>query len=105
MVVCSKCGSKLQYRKIFVLTNENTITCQVCSSRLRVRNKNVNSIIGLVGGGLGGGLGAFLLISWVLTSNVLYLILVPILFVTDILGALFFVDKYVEVELENSLKH
>jgi hypothetical protein len=104
LVICPKCGNKLQYRKVFFLTNINAITCQVCSSRLRVKNTNVSSVIGGVGGGLGGGLGAFLIISWFLTRNVLFLGLIAILFVPLLVISFLIVAKYVKVELEADSK-
>ncbi len=76
----------------------------MCSSRLRVKNKNVNSAIGGVGGGLGGGLGAFLTISWLLTGNVLYLGLLAILLTTGCIIPLLIANKYVKVELEAGSK-
>ena len=105
MVVCPKCGNKLQYRKVFFLSNLNAITCQVCSSRLRAKNKTVNSAIGGIFGGLGGGLGAFLAISWFLTGNVLFLGLITILFAMILVIPLLLVDKYVKVELEAGSKN
>ena len=104
MVVCPKCGNKLQYRKVFFLTNLNAITCQVCSSRLRVKNKNINSLIARVCGGLAIGFVPFLTISWFLTKNVFYLGLEVTLLIIDFLVALLLVDKYVKVELETPLK-
>jgi DNA-directed RNA polymerase subunit RPC12/RpoP len=53
LVFCPSCGSKIQDRKLLFLTNLNAIRCQVCSSKLRVRNKNVNSVIGGAGGAVG----------------------------------------------------
>ena len=100
MVVCPTCGNKLQYRKVLFLTNRNAITCQVCSSRVRVKNKDVSSVIGAVGGGLGGGLGAFFASSWVLTGNMLYLGLIAILLTADCVVSLLVEYKYVKVELK-----
>ena len=104
MVVCPKCGNKLQYRRVFFLTNRKAITCQACSSKVRVKNKDLNSAIGAVGGGLGGGLGAFFAASWVLTSNVLYLGLIAILLMSDSVVSLLIANKYVKAELEAPLK-
>jgi DNA-directed RNA polymerase subunit RPC12/RpoP len=104
LVVCPKCGNKLQYRKVFFLTNLNAITCQVCSSRLRVKNKNINSVIAAVGGGLAAGFVPFFTISWALTKNVFYLGLSVTLLIIDFLVALLLIDKYVKVELETPLK-
>jgi hypothetical protein len=100
LVICPKCGNKLQYRKIIFLTNLNAITCQVCSSKLRVKNKEISSIIGGVGGGLGGGLGGWLLISWFLSRNILFLVLTATLFALLLVIPFVLFDKYVKLELE-----
>lgn len=100
MVICPKCGNKLQYRKIFFLTNLNAITCPVCSSKLRVKNKEVNSLIG----GLGAVFGSLLIISWFSAHNVLFSALTAIFFAIVLVTLLLLVDKYVKVELESGLK-
>jgi len=100
LVVCPKCVNKLQYRKVFFLTNHNAITCQVCSSWLHVKNKDVNSVIGGFGGGLGGGLGAFCGSSWAFTHNILYLELMAILLITISIVSSLLANKYVKVELK-----
>jgi len=76
----------------------------VCSSKLRVKNREVGSLIGGVGGGLGGGLGAFLLISWSLTGNVLFLGLIATLFTLVLAIPFLLFDKYVKLELEVASK-
>jgi hypothetical protein len=102
LVVCPYGGNKLQNRKIFFLTNLNSITCQACTSRVKVKNKGTNSGIGAVGGGLTGGIGALLLISWLFTKNPLYLgLLIPLLIV-GVTIAIILVDRYIEVELDRS---
>jgi DNA-directed RNA polymerase subunit RPC12/RpoP len=98
-VVCPKCGNKLQARKLLRLTNLNTITCQVCSSKLRVKNKNFNSTIGGVGGGIGGGLGTLLLISWIRTGNILFIGLFIALIIAISLSVWLLANKYIELEL------
>jgi hypothetical protein len=77
----------------------------VCSSRLRVKNRNVNSIIGSVCGGLGGGLAALFTISWFFAGNVLFLGLDVVLFAIILVIPLLLVDKYVKVELEAGSKN
>ena len=96
MVICPKCGNKLQYRKIFFLSNLNAITCQVCSSKLRAKNKGVNSLIG----GLGAGIGSLLLIWGFSARNVLFLALTAVFLAMVLAILLLLVDKYVKVELE-----
>jgi len=86
------------------LTNLNAITCQVCSSKLRVKNKEVSSLIGGVGGGLGGGLGGLLLIWWFLTGNVLFLGLTITLFALILVIPFVLFDKYVKLEVEDDSK-
>jgi hypothetical protein len=100
LVICPKCGNKLKYRKIFFLTNFNGITCQVCSSKLQIKNKEVSSLIGGVGGGLGGGIGGLLFISWFLTRNVLFLGLIAILFVMLLVISFVLFAKYVKMGLK-----
>lgn len=100
MVVCPRCGSNIQDRKLLFLTNRNAITCQVCSLRLRVKNKNVNSAIGGAGSGLGGVLAYFLVILCFQTGNIAYLGLLVPLFAALFLVTSLLVIKYVKVELE-----
>jgi DNA-directed RNA polymerase subunit RPC12/RpoP len=73
MVVCPKCGSNIQARKILVLTNHNAITCSYCRSKLTVENKGTNSAIGGVLGGVGGGLGTLFLIQLFRTGDFIFL--------------------------------
>ncbi|NLF87242.1 hypothetical protein GX563_00300 [Candidatus Bathyarchaeota archaeon] len=101
MGVCPKCGNNVQARKLLRLTNLNTITCQVCSSKLRVKNKNFNSTIGGVGGGIGGGLGTLLLIFWIQTGNNLYIGLSVTMFAVIFVLTWLIANKYVELESEN----
>jgi DNA-directed RNA polymerase subunit RPC12/RpoP len=101
LVVCPKCGSPIQARKIIVLSNRNAITCNVCSSRLRVKNKGINSIIGAVGGGLGGGLGTLTLWSYLRASNLAYLALTMLIFLTIFLISFILVDKYIILQVVN----
>ena len=105
LVFCPKCGKKLQYRKVLVLSNHNAITCQVCSSRLRVKNRNISSAIGGVGGGLGAFLGFLLFRSWFLTGNIVFLGLNVILFVMLLVISIILTDKYVRVGLEAGSKN
>lgn len=100
MVVCPRCGSNVQKRKLLVLTNHNAITCQVCGSRLRVKNKIVNSAIGGAGGGLGAVIIFFFAMLWIVTGNLAYLGLLIIIFAALLLIAWLLVIKYVKVELE-----
>jgi hypothetical protein len=104
MVVCPKCGSKLQYRRIIFLSNFNSITCQVCQSELGVKNKGVNSIIGALCGGVGGALMFLLFFIVGKTNNFGFLALFPIVMVTLLLGALLMVDKYVKVTFVRDVK-
>ena len=104
MTICPKCGNKLQHRKTIFLTSLNAITCQVCSSKLRIKNKEVSSIIGGVGGGVGGGLGGLLLIWWFLTGNVLFLGLLITLFALILVIPFVLFNKYVKMELEYGSK-
>ena len=100
MAVCPRCGSNVQKRKLLVLTNHNAITCQVCGSRLRVKNKAVNSAIGGAGGGLGAAFMFLFFISWVRTGNIAYLGLVVLAFVALFLISVLVVIKMIKVELE-----
>ena len=100
MVICPKCGNKLQFRKIFFLSNLNAITCQVCSSKLRAKNKEVNSLIG----GLGAVIGSLLLIWGFSARNVLFLALTVVFLAMVLVILLLLVDKYVKVELEYGSK-
>ncbi len=100
MVTCPKCKSSLQARKILVLSNNNTVICQTCSSRLRVENKGVNSKIGGAGGAVGA-VSMFLLLRLLFqTGNLLYLALMAAV-LTVLLSAVFLlVNKYVKVKVE-----
>ena len=102
MIVCPNCGNKLQTQRLLRLTNLNAITCQACSSKLRVKNKDVSSAIGGVFGGIGGGLGALLLFLGLRTGNFLYIVLFITLFAVIFVLSLFLENKYVKLELESS---
>ena len=99
LVVCPKCGDNLQARKVFVLSNRNTIICSTCSSKLQVENKNVNSRIGGVGGGVGAALIILLFFSFSMTSNPIYLGLIVPLFLLLLTLVFLLVDKYVKVKV------
>ena len=102
MVVCPNCGNSLQARGILLLSNLNAITCQVCSSKLRVKNKAINSAIGGVFGGIGGGLGAAFLYLGLRTGNLLYIGLLITLFAVIFVLSWFLVNRYVKLELDSS---
>lgn len=72
----------------------------MCSSKLRVKNKEVTSLIG----GLGAVFGALLIISWFSARNVLFSALTAIFFAMVLVILLLLVDKYVKVELESGSK-
>jgi hypothetical protein len=101
LVVCPHCGNSIQKRKIVFLTNLNSITCQVCGYRLRVKNKGVSSVIGGFGGGIGGFVAIVLLSSWFRTNNVIYLAMLVVEFIAlfVVLGLL--MVKYTKLELVN----
>jgi len=75
MLTCPKCRNKIPAWKLLFLTNFNTITCPTCSTRLQL-NKKISRLIGGIGGGLGGGIGALLLISWMETKEMSYIMLI-----------------------------
>ncbi len=99
MVICLNCGNKLHTRKLLFLTNHNSVTCQACSSKLQVKNKDVNSTIGGAIGGLGGGIGAVLVLSYLSTHSLIYFLFFIILIVVIFLTSLLLEDKYVKVKL------
>jgi hypothetical protein len=74
MLTCPKCRNKIPAWKLLFLTNFNTITCPTCSTRLQL-NKKISRLIGGIGGGLGGGIGALLIISWMETKEMSYIML------------------------------
>ncbi len=102
MVVCPKCGSNIQARKILVLTNHNAITCSICCSKLRVENKGTNSAIGGAIGGVGGGLGTLLLIQLFRTGDFIFLGLFVALFVGLFVVAWVAVIKAIKVKVDLS---
>ena len=65
-----------------------------------MKNKQVNSLIGGLSGALGGGLMTLIFILSRMTNNLGYLVLIPILLVSLLLGVLLSVDKYVMVKME-----
>ena len=85
MVVCPKCQSSIPSKKLIFLTNFNTIKCDSCSSILKA-NKKIMSMIGAIGSGIGGGLGAFFLINWSNTGELIYLLLIVPLFLLLFFG-------------------
>ncbi len=104
MVVCPKCGSNLQARKLLGLTNQNAIRCHVCSSKLRVKNKATSSAIGGTLGGLGAGLGTLLFMLYFWTGNIVYFGLNLLWFVGVFVFAWLLVMKFVKVKLDESSK-
>ena len=102
MVVCPKCGSNLQARKLLRLTNQNAIICQTCSSKLRVKNKATNSAIGGTLGGLGAGLGILLYMLYFWTDNIGYLGLDLLWVVGIFVISWLLVMKFVKVKLDES---
>ena len=102
LVVCPKCGSNLQARKLLWLTNLNSIRCQVCSSKLQVKNKGVNSAIGGTLGGLGAGLGILLYMLFFWTGNIVYLGLNVLWFICIFVFAWLLVLKFIKVKLIES---
>jgi DNA-directed RNA polymerase subunit RPC12/RpoP len=102
LVVCPKCGSNLQARKLLWLTNLNTIRCQVCSSKLQVKNKSANSAIGGALGGLGAGIGTLLFMLFFWTGNIVFLGLTVLWFVGILVFAWLLVVKFIKVKLFES---
>lgn len=102
MVKCPSCGSILKAGKVLRLTNRNSITCEVCFSKLRVRNTKYFSRIGALGGGLGAGSGALLIGSFLRTGNWIYAALFAVIMVSVFIAAWLLNDKYLELELVNS---
>lgn len=99
MADCPKCGNKIQARKMLWLTNLNSITCQVCSSKLRVKNKDVNSAIGGAGGAIGTVFISILIILFAQTGNFVYLGLVVVWFTAVFFVAGLLVLKFVKLQL------
>ena len=100
LVVCPKCGSNLQARKIMILTNRNAIKCDICSSRLRVKNKDFTSKIGGWGGGIGAFLNFFPFYLLLRTGNLVYLALLVPLISAELLIVFLFMNKYVALQAE-----
>ena len=92
MLTCPKCRNKIPAWKLLFLTNFNTITCPTCSTRLQL-NKKISRLIGGIGGGLGGGIGALLIISWMETKEMSYIMLIVAL-----LMLLFFASWLAEIK-------
>jgi hypothetical protein len=83
-----------------ILSNRNAITCNVCSSKLRVKNKDVNLKIGGWGGGAGGLLIVFLINYCGWTKNWAYLALLVPLISAELLIAFLLVKKYIVLQAE-----
>jgi DNA-directed RNA polymerase subunit RPC12/RpoP len=101
MVVCPKCGNHVQARKMLLLTNLNTINCQVCQSKLKIKNKGGSSAIGGVGGGIGGGVGGLLLIYWIKTGNNLYIGMFVTMFAAFFILSWWISFRYIKLDLAN----
>jgi DNA-directed RNA polymerase subunit RPC12/RpoP len=84
------------------LTNQNAIRCQVCSSKLRVKNKVTNSAIGGTLGGLGDGLGSLLFMLYFWTGNIVYFGLNLLWFVGVFVFAWLLGMKFVKVKLDET---
>lgn len=85
---CPKCGNKVPAGKLLRLTRFSPhTTCPTCSSKLKSENLGTGTLIGGVGGGVGGGLGALFASRWVLTGNIVYLVLVGCVIVAVFLSA------------------
>ncbi len=100
MVVCPKCGSKIEVRKVLSFNNLNPITCSVCFSKLRAKNKRFFYAIGPVGAGLEGVFGILLFQLFYRTGNVVYLELVGVWFVAVLLALLLLLLKFLELKVE-----
>ena len=100
MVVCPKCGSTLQNRKLLLLTNQNAVTCKVCGSRLRVKNKRINSAIGGAGGSLGAATAILCIMLWLMTDSMAYLGLLATLIAAVLLVSGVLIIKYIKLELD-----
>ena len=83
MIACPRCGSDIQNRKLYFLTNHNTVTCHVYNSKLQVQNTGVNSAIGATGDY--GKPRFFAVTSWFMTRNTVYRELLMPLFVGAVL--------------------
>jgi DNA-directed RNA polymerase subunit RPC12/RpoP len=104
LVVCPECGSRIPARKIMVLTSMNAITCGVCSSRLRVKNKGVSRMIGVVAAILITPLAFFLNYSWLRTGNLAHLALLIFSASAILLGVFLIDNKYIKLQPETSSK-
>jgi hypothetical protein len=100
LVVCPKCGSKIEARKILLFTNLNPIICSVCSSGLRVENKSFFYAIGPAGAGVEVIFGLLLLWLFFRTDNIVYLGLLGILFVMVLLVISLLLFKFLKLKVE-----
>jgi hypothetical protein len=83
------------------LTNFNAITCPTCSTRLRIKNKTVSSLIGGIGGGVGGGIGGLLAILWMITKEMSYIMLFAALLTLIFLASWLASIKFVKLAKQN----
>lgn len=100
MLTCPKCRNKIPAWKLLFLTNFNTIACPTCSARLQL-NKKIGRLIGGIGGGLGGGIGALLLISWMETKEVSYIMLFVALLMLLFFASLLAEIKFMKLEVKS----
>lgn len=100
MVVCPKCGSKIEVRKVLLFNNLNPITCSVCSSKLRAKNKRFFYAIGPIGAGVEAIFGVFLLELFFRTGNVVYLGLVGVWFAAVLLTILLLLLKFLKLKVQ-----
>jgi len=95
LVICPKCKNKLQTFKALSLSINNTVTCQVCSSRLRIKEKGITGGIGFILGWLPFGIGVVLGIEY----DVIYFLFAVILTILDFFLLVFLIDKSTKVTL------
>jgi hypothetical protein len=78
----------------------NPITCSVCSSKLRAKNKWFFYAIGPVGAGVEGVFGVFLIWLFFRTGYVVYLGLVGVWFATVLLAIILLLLKFLKLKVE-----
>ncbi len=100
MATCPRCNSAVQKRKLLLLTNFNSIACQVCGSRLRIKKRVLSSAIGAAGVPVGILFG-FLLFRLSLSGNIIHIVLVVAAFLLTSFALIVLCFKVVKVELEN----